>query len=158
MVAFGFTVMTGTPTVTADVTAKEAAKTDSVATTACAIGSEYGAHIRLDKLLVLAERAASAYPAPANSQKLLYRVDSVLFGEAPARIIVSINAKQKREFERLWLDLDCIEIGVVTQERRLVIDQTNQTGAKTAEAPASVLVDVHVEDLERAWTTRLPFD
>ena len=33
VVAFGFTVITGTPTVTAEVTVKDAAKTDWVATT-----------------------------------------------------------------------------------------------------------------------------
>ncbi|HEY9776551.1 MAG TPA: AIR synthase-related protein [Planktothrix sp.] len=125
----------------------------AVALSECAIGGDLGAHVRLDKLMALTEKNAKTYPAPANSQKLLYRIDSVLFGEAPARIVVTVSPKQKREFERLMAEVDCTEIGAVTEDTRLLVEQT-----QSEQAQPLAHLDVAVKELERAWTTQLPFD
>jgi phosphoribosylformylglycinamidine synthase len=124
----------------------------AVALSECAIGSGLGAHIQLDKLAKQSELRAKSYPAPPNSQRLLHRVDSLLFGEAPASIIVTVDAKHRREFERIWSEGECIELGEVTAEPRLVIDQSS-TGSKPV-----VHIDCPVSELIRAWTTKLPFD
>jgi phosphoribosylformylglycinamidine synthase len=125
----------------------------AVALSECIIGSGLGAYINLDKLTESARQHADNYPAPPTSQRLLYRLDTVLFGEGPSRIIVSVPTDRKKQFQSLWGDGDCIEVGVVTDKARLTVDYSSTP----AEAPKTVL-DLTAAELESAWKSPLPFD
>ena len=119
----------------------------------CAIGGWLGADANTDALTQLTMRDAQSYPAPPASQKVLYRVDTLFFGEGPARIVVTIDPDQQREWERLWTGLDCVKLGVVTEERRLKLEHK-----PPQDVTASHAVDVPLEALEQAWSSPLPFD
>ena len=71
----------------------------AVAAGECVIGSSLGAYLNLDKLTKVTENQAAEYPAPPHSKQLLYRVDTILFGEGPSRIIVSVPSARQKQWE-----------------------------------------------------------
>ena len=131
----------------------------AVALAECAIGSGLGAAINLSRLIEVAKAEAALYPAPTNSQRLLHRIDTILFGEGPARIVVTVSPERKRQWENLWMDMTCIELGTVTATPQLLIDQGTQDPAEETGMPArTMLINTSVAQMETAWKTPLPFD
>jgi len=125
----------------------------AVALSECIVGGTLGAYINLDKVVASAREHSEKYVAPPTSQRLLYRLDTVLFGEGPSRIIVSVPVDRKKQFQSLYADADCVEIGVVTEKPRLVIDHS-----PTPDAVPTTVLDLSAAELESAWRSPLPFD
>lgn len=138
----------------------------------CVIGSDIGANVDLDKLPKLAnsDRTKSL---DARSVDLLMRPDIVLFGEGPAKLLVTVNPGDAAHLERLFEGLNCLPIGTVLDEPRLRVsfkDSDKTTSDKTADdvaagsskqrrtEPSRFVIDLTYEKLEGAWKTRLPFD
>ena len=51
----------------------------------------------------------------------LSRKDYLLFSESQSRIVVTIDPKRKNEFETLFTDLPCYQIGKVTEDKNFII-------------------------------------
>lgn len=119
----------------------------AVAVSECIIGGGKGAKIDLTHLAESEKKHGAASPFPFSTEKVLSRIDTILFAEGPAQLLVSVDPSQKSEWEKLWKDFDCHEIGVVADKPRLTVWE----GEKT-------VIDVALIDLERAWRTALPFD
>jgi phosphoribosylformylglycinamidine synthase II len=124
----------------------------AVALAECIIGGELGALINLDKLQQNSEKEAEEYVAPPSSQRIISRIDTLLFGEGPSRIIVSVPAEKKKQWEKLWADMTCIELGVVTDTANLVIECSLPGG------PSKTVVQLEYSAMESAWKKALPFD
>ncbi|MFN8551138.1 MAG: AIR synthase-related protein [Candidatus Obscuribacterales bacterium] len=119
----------------------------AVAVSECIIGGGKGAKIDLTHLAESEKKHGAASPFPFSTEKVLSRIDTILFAEGPAQLLVSVDPSQKSEWEKLWKDFDCHEIGLVADKPRLTVWE----GEKT-------VIDVALIDLERAWRTALPFD
>ncbi|MBC8000915.1 MAG: hypothetical protein IAF58_23410 [Leptolyngbya sp.] len=125
----------------------------AVSVAECVIGSRLGARLDIAKyhkhLLGIYEKRGS------NALKtfdFVIRPDSLIFGEGPGHIVVTIDKKRKDEFERLFEGFNVIPIGeVVTDQSLLIID------SELPEAERE-LVSLSAEALKTAWETPLPFD
>jgi len=122
----------------------------AVAIAESAIGSGLGARIKLGDLEEAARQAVSKLPLLPNTQKLLSRVDSVLFAEGPSRIIVSIKPDSQKTFEGMLSGTDCTLIGEVTEEAQVIFAREDD--------PSGTVIDLAVASLAKAWTSPLPFD
>ena len=69
------------------------------------------------------------------------RNDVILFSESAGRLIVTIDPKNRENFEELFKDLACACIGSVTTASDLIVKGLD----------GSILVDISVEDLKSAW-------
>ncbi|HEY9734496.1 MAG TPA: AIR synthase-related protein [Drouetiella sp.] len=118
-----------------------------VAISECIIGSGKGAKIDLTHIIEIEKKHSEASPFPFSAEKVLSRIDTMLFAEGPARLLVSIDPSQKSEWEQMWKGFDCHEIGTVADKPRLTIWEGEVT-----------VIDVALMDLERSWRTALPFD
>lgn len=118
-----------------------------VAISECIIGSGKGAKIDLTSLIEIEKKQGEASPFPFSAEKVLSRIDTMLFAEGPARLLVSIDPSQKSDWEQMWKGFDCHEIGEVADKPRLTIWESEVT-----------IIDVALMDLERSWRTALPFD
>lgn len=117
-----------------------------VALSECSIGSGLGA-------TVLTHRVASAAAAcikeeDALKRELLTRIDFALFGEGPARLLISIDPANREAFEAHMGKFSCIEIGKVSTQPQLRFINSDQQEVFTVE----------VSELLDAWETMLPFD
>jgi phosphoribosylformylglycinamidine synthase len=130
----------------------------AVALAECCIGSGFGASINLTRLIDVAKADAANYPAPTNSQRLLHRIDTILFGEGPARILVTVSPERKRQWENLWVGMTCIELGTVTSAPQLVIDQGTPDPTDTGAQARAGLINTSINQMLMAYTTPLPFD
>ncbi|HEY9785171.1 MAG TPA: AIR synthase-related protein [Candidatus Obscuribacterales bacterium] len=124
----------------------------AVALAECVLGGGAGAAIELQPLV---EHVESIYK-PKTGEALRYleilvRVDSVLFGEGPAHILVSVDKNHEEEWRRLFADHVCIKLGEVTSTRTLTVNFT--TGGESGS-----LISASGEQLEAAWSQPLPFD
>lgn len=116
-----------------------------VALSECALGSGLGAHIWTHRI---ASAAAACIPQDDPLDRaLLTRLDYALFAEGPARILVTVAADKKKEFEKQMENVICIEIGKVTSDPNLVFSN----------ADAEVVFSVPCSDLLKAWEAILPF-
>lgn len=117
------------------------------------IGSHFGASIYLDALNEFSQKQADETKTVPASKRLIHRIDTVLFGEGPSRILVTVPPARQDEWEALFTDMDCIELGTVTDAPFLLV-QSSVPGGSTIET----LIKVSSEELEAAWHTELPFD
>lgn len=81
----------------------------AVGFTFCALGGNLGARINLDLV--------------PHDEKLTD--DELLFSESNSRFIVTVAKKQKKTFERIFRNLPCAWIGIVTNNKKLVIKNAN---------------------------------
>ena len=117
-----------------------------VAVAEACLGSGLGA-------VVLTHRVATAAKAciPASNplpQELLTRLDFALFGEGPARILVTIDPKDQKQWEQLMAEFSCVEIGKIQSQPNLQFINSDQ----------QELFTVPVAELTSAWEEMLPFD
>lgn len=119
----------------------------AVAVSECIIGGGKGANLNLDTLLAANTKAASQSAFAFSADKVLTRIDAILFAEGPAHLVVTVEAARKNDWQEFWKDFDCIEIGSVTDKGRLVISNEGNP-----------VIDVAALELERSWKTALPFD
>ena len=117
-----------------------------VALSECCIGSNLGG-------VILTHRVASSAAACVKEEnplkrELLTRLDFALFGEGPARLLLTVDPKDREPFEEALSGFSCIEIGRVTNEPRLRFMNADQREVFTVE----------VSDLLSAWEALLPFD
>jgi phosphoribosylformylglycinamidine synthase subunit PurSL len=119
----------------------------AVAISESIIGSGKGAKIDLTRVVEHEKKQGESSPFPFSTDKVLSRIDTILFAEGPARLVISIDPSLKTEWEAYWREFDCAEIGVVGDKPRLTIWEGEAT-----------VIDVAIMDLERAWRTALPFD
>ena len=118
----------------------------AVALSECCTGSGLGAVIYKHSTM----QAGSALLADNEPLKreMLSRLDLALFGEGPARIIVTVDPANRSKFESRFKGLSVIELGRVTKEPRLRFIDMNQ----------SEIFSLTVLELLSAWQTALPFD
>lgn len=125
----------------------------AVSVAECVIGSRLGARLDIANFHkhlfdVYDKRGSNAL----KTFDFVIRPDSLIFGEGPGHIVVSIDKKRKDEFERLFESFNAIAIGeVVTDQSLLIID------SELPEAERE-LVSLSAEALKTAWETPLPFD
>ncbi|HEY9676890.1 MAG TPA: AIR synthase-related protein [Drouetiella sp.] len=119
----------------------------AVALSECIIGSGKGAQVDLTRVIEADKKQSDASPFPFSPEKVLSRIDTLLFAEGPARLVVTIDPSMKKDWEFFWKDFDCREIGVVSEKPKLTIWEGELT-----------VIDAALLDLERAWRTSLPFD
>ncbi|SRR5579875_2906220 len=113
-----------------------------VALAECVIGSKLGARIEAEKVVA---SAAIAGDTPASG--LSKRMDVALFGEGPARVLVTIDPLQQKTWEKFWEGFTCVRLGFVEQLSRLRI----------ISAVGKPILDMTADGLCNAWKTRLPF-
>ncbi len=119
----------------------------AVAISECIIGSGKGAKIDLTHLVEFEKKSGDNSSLPVSAEKVLSRIDTILFAEGPARLVISIDPSHKSEWEEFWKDFACEEIGIVSDKPRLTVWEGEAT-----------VIDLAMMDLERAWRTSLPFD
>lgn len=117
-----------------------------VALSECSIGGNLGA-------VILTHRVSSAASACIKDEnplrrELLTRIDFALFGEGPARLVVTIDPRDRESFEETMQGFSCIEIGRVTSDPRLRFMNSDQ----------KEVFSVEVTELLQAWEAMLPFD
>jgi phosphoribosylformylglycinamidine synthase len=133
----------------------------AVALAECVIGSNLGATINSDQLVKTSQYNQSTYSGFANSLKLLTRSDFMLLAEGPAHIVVSVAAKDKEKFENLFQGLSCIQIGEVTEQAALRVTPSTQSQTNdnvSSEKVQDYVLDLSIDEMEKAWRTQLPFD
>jgi phosphoribosylformylglycinamidine synthase len=133
----------------------------AVALAECVIGSDLGATINSDQLVKASQYNLSTYSSFASSQKLLTRSDFMLLAEGPAHIVASVSPRDKEKFENLFKGLSCIQIGEVTEEAALRVTaptQSETTDKAAAEDSQNYVLDLSVQEMEKAWRKQLPFD
>lgn len=117
-----------------------------VAVSECAIGSGLGATILTHR--VASAAAACLKDATPLEEAVLTRFDFALFGEGPARVVVTVDQVEQAAFEKLMEGLSCIEIGKVTEAPQLSF----------INADGNEVFTVLNEELLAAWETILPFE
>lgn len=96
----------------------------AVATAEMALGTQLGLDLNLDTI-------------PSTTQ---LRDDVVLFSESNSRLLVEVNRRDRKKFERFMRGIPYASIGSVRNDGRFVIRR-----------PGRVLADMRVEDLRDAW-------
>ena len=118
----------------------------AVAVAEAVIASHLGASLDVQSLFEISSvDCAGTGMEPAHGRQEYKRLDSILFGEGPANIVVSVAVENQAEWERILPEGSYTLIGKVIAEPKLKV-----TG--------DAMVDLDVEQLAHAWTTRLPFD
>jgi len=117
-----------------------------VALSECCLGSGLGA-------IIFTHRTASAAAACIREQdplkrEMLTRLDFALFAEGPARLLVTVDQKNRDAWEARMKEFSCIELGRVTNDGRLRFVNVDQRE----------VFAVDVTELQSAWETMLPFD
>ena len=79
---------------------------------------------------------------------MLSRLDFALFAEGPARLVVTVDPKNRDAWESCMKGFSCVELGKVTSEARLRFLNVNQRE----------VFSVEVSELLSAWEAMLPFD
>jgi phosphoribosylformylglycinamidine synthase len=129
----------------------------AVAAAECVIANRLGAEIDGHLVVRAYEHAIKSL---AGNLKPANRLDAIIFGEGPANLIVSVRKEVRSEWEYLFADLPCALVGYVLAEPKLRMDaRVDAPGWDNwnPEAP-TVCLDLHVDELTRAWSTALPFD
>ena len=90
-----------------------------------------------------------------DANELHSRLDVTIFGEGPANLVVSIKPLNKSAFEKLLPEGAFALIGEVTGDRRLRLVESPSRKDKSV---LTTKLDLTVEQLAAAWTTKLPFD
>jgi phosphoribosylformylglycinamidine synthase subunit PurSL len=129
----------------------------AVATAECIVGSGLGATLSGDQL-VQAMQTPNGKMLPVYMQTVSNRLDTIIFGEGPAHIIVSIKREDQKRWQELWQDLNCACIGEVTASSSLQITQPPKDEKGRELDPNKKAIDLDIEKLERAWKKELPFD
>ncbi|MBX9723273.1 MAG: hypothetical protein K2X81_17855, partial [Candidatus Obscuribacterales bacterium] len=117
-----------------------------VALSESCIGSGLGA-------MILTHRMASAAAACIKDtdplkREMLTRLDFALFAEGPARILVTIDPKDREPFEEALKGFSCIELGRVSSDPKLQFLNVDQ----------KEVFSVEISTLLSAWEAMLPFD
>lgn len=102
----------------------------AVASAEMAFASGYGITLDLNKV-------------PRTSE--LARNDFVLFSESNSRFLVEVNPKQKIAFETLMKDVNCAEIGTVTNDKTMSVKGLDGKQA----------IHANIEELRKRWKTAL---
>lgn len=117
-----------------------------VALAESSIGSGLGARILSHRMASAA--AACIQDADPLTKELMTRLDFALFAEGPARILVSIDPKDQKEWEEHMKAFSCIELGKVSGRPEL----------EFVNSDAQELFTVPVSELVSAWESMLPFE
>jgi phosphoribosylformylglycinamidine synthase len=125
----------------------------AVAVAESIIGSKLGASLDIGEYHqylsdLYKERGTQAF----RSWDFVTRADSLLFGEGPGHIVVSIDKANQAEFERHFEGLTVIKIGEVVNEQMLTIIDGELPGSEKE------LITLSSQALKTAWETPLPFD
>ncbi|MBX9688473.1 MAG: hypothetical protein K2X27_17320 [Candidatus Obscuribacterales bacterium] len=117
-----------------------------VALSESCIGSGLGA-------MILTHRMSSAAAACIREEdplkrEMLTRLDFALFAEGPARLLLSIDPKDREAFEEQMSAFSCIELGRVSSDSKL----------RFINAEQNEVFAVEISELLQAWETLLPFD
>jgi len=94
------------------------------------IAAQMGIQIDLDKIAITDD----------DKETLHNRPDYVLFSESQSRILVTVEPKNKDEFEKLFAKIPHAEIGQITDGQSFVIRHKNQD-----------LINLSVKDLDEAY-------
>jgi phosphoribosylformylglycinamidine synthase len=79
---------------------------------------------------------------PGNGLK---RDDFVLFSESNSRFLLEVSEQDKQDFEALMTSKPCTQIGIVTEDDRLVVNGLNM----------KTVVDASLAELRRSWKKTL---
>ncbi len=120
----------------------------AVAVSECIIGSGFGADLNAEAIVRAAESGARYH------ELLRERLDFALFGEGPARMLISVSPKNLPAWQTLWQaplqgkNISVIEIGKVTGFGvfKLLSEKQNE------------LINLGVITMKQAWQAKLPFD
>ncbi len=116
----------------------------AVALAECCFGGSRGARIQLDNIIKKLTLSAPDHRRADQELNIL----KALFGEGPGHLLISVPADKREQWESLWPDdLTCHELGTVSG-----------TGTLNIAAAASLLIDLPVAELRKAWNAQLPFD
>jgi phosphoribosylformylglycinamidine synthase len=77
--------------------------------------------------------------------KELVRSDFVLFSESNSRFLIEVAEADREDFEDLMKGKNCVLIGKVTKEQKLLIHGLN----------GKIVVDAKLETLRRSWKKTL---
>jgi len=128
----------------------------AVATAECIIGSGLGATLSGEQLVPALKTTGTMLPV--YMQTISNRLDTIVFGEGPAHIIVSIKREDQQRWQAMWQEFTCACIGEVTAEPRLQITYPAKDEKGREIEPNKKAIDLDIEKLERAWKKELPFD
>lgn len=110
------------------------------------IGSGLGALIQAEKMN---EAALSCIKEKDPlKRELLSRLDFALFAEGPARLLVTIDAGKREEWEKHMQQFSCIQLGEVSLEPKLRFVKQNK----------QEIFQVEISEMLHAWQKMLPFE
>jgi phosphoribosylformylglycinamidine synthase len=112
--------------------------------------SEGGLAAALAECIIGSGKGAAISLSSESSSPAALRQDFLLFGEGPARILVSIDPRDRSKFETAIDKGSWTFLGEVTTTPELKIN-----GDRKQKSP---LLQVSLENLEQAWNRELPFD
>lgn len=75
------------------------------------------------------------------------RNDTLLFSESPSRFVITVSPDKRERLEKIFSGLPLGKIGIVTEERRLIIKGLD----------GKIIVDEDIGDLKSAWQKPLNF-
>lgn len=120
----------------------------AVALAECAIGSGLGATIDLTAYREhVTEKLGGASAELPAAHELMRRTDTLLFGEGPAQIVVTVACQFTSLWEGHMKGHTCLPLGEVVEKPRLAV----------RDCGADVL-DTGIDEMEKWWRTALPFD
>jgi phosphoribosylformylglycinamidine synthase II/formyltetrahydrofolate-dependent phosphoribosylglycinamide formyltransferase len=121
----------------------------AIAVSECIIGSGLGATLKAEAVCAVAETGARF------KDMLRERLDLALFGEGPARLLVTVAPANLERWLELWnsndSDIAVIEIGQVSDEKFTLVEENDKEEPKT-------LFEIDGDDLKKAWQAVLPFE
>jgi len=123
----------------------------AVAVSECIIGSGLGADLNAEAIVTAAESGARFHDL------LRERLDFALFGEGPARMLITVSPKNLAAWQSLWQannslgvsEISVIEIGKVTGFGVLKLLQSKKKNE---------IINLGVITLKQAWQATLPFE
>ncbi len=118
----------------------------AVALAESVIGSGLGADISMSSVRLAAAACAPSTDKCQNDMRM--RDDYALFGEGPARLLITVQPELKQEWESLWSGFSLTLLGQVVQSDTLSFKEDNK----------KVHFQASLAELTAAWKTPLPFD
>lgn len=123
----------------------------AVAVSECIIGSGLGARLKTEAVCAASETGARF------KDMLRERLDLALFGEGPARLLVTVTPENLENWFKIWsdsADIAVIELGQVTDEKFVLVENDDAD----ANDKNKTIFEIDSDALKKAWQAVLPFE
>ena len=120
----------------------------AVAIAECVIGSGLGAHIFADQVIAAARSLTNGKDNNKYNAEILTRLDVALFGEGPARLLVTVSPTNENNWVEFWQEARLTLLGSVTEKNAFCLLDSEMKN----------IIDLDGVTLTKAWQAPMPFD